>query len=97
MNSDVPEPNDVDVDLELKTQVYWNMSRSFNGRSQEPITADRAFKSIHRVLSILNPYRPLSNRFRQIKEEIILGGSRIKPPKIQNTVAQLDAAKRQQS
>ena len=97
MHTIEPTSGDDDPSLELKTQVYWNMSLSFNGRSQIPITTERAFKSIHRTLSSLNPYRPLASRFRNIKEEIILGGSRTKPLKNLNTVAQLDTAKRQQS
>lgn len=59
--------------LEEKTQVYWNLSRAYNGRTEKPITAEHLFKRVNKVLTELDPNRLLAKQLIQLKDEVVRG------------------------
>lgn len=64
--------------LNVKTLAYWNLSRCYNNRVIEKITTEKAFKVIRSLLEVLDPSRPLSVRFMNLRDEIVDGTSKRK-------------------
>lgn len=63
--------------LEEKTQAYWNLSRAYEGTSEE-VTTEGAIKTLRAILLNVGPSRPLSNAAADLQECIITGEERPK-------------------
>ena len=60
-------------ELEIKTQVYWNLSKAYNGRAEKPITAEYLFRRVNAVLLACDSNRPLAQRLTQLRDTVIKG------------------------
>lgn len=73
--------SEVTKTLHDKTLAYWNTSSALHGTpTQLPsLTTEKGLKICSDNMSMLNPARPLSQRFYQLQDRIIVGAPRKKP------------------
>lgn len=62
-----------DRSLENKTQVYWGLSRVWNGQNVQMITTETALAMTNSLVSNLGIHRPLSRRVGQLTRAIVHG------------------------
>lgn len=70
--------------LNAQTQVYWHISRIWNGQSTKTLTLQDAFFHINGCLGGLNPQRPLVTRFYELSHNLVHYGSKRRMPKASN-------------
>jgi hypothetical protein len=58
-------------ELEQHTRMYWDVSMAWNGIIPGNITVEDALNCTGESLRHLDPNRPLANRIRQLRHDII--------------------------
>lgn len=65
----------VAAELEQKTNLYWKVSRVWNGRTSEHITVGDALADIAQLVGRSNPNRPIHFFACNLLEELVEGES----------------------
>lgn len=59
--------------LENKTQIYWGLSRIWEGQNHNKVSTEMAISMINDTVTWLNPHRPIAKRLNQLQQAIIRG------------------------
>lgn len=76
-------------ELQVRTQIFWEVSKSFNAQSKHDLSTATAITICSESLDHIAPTRPLARRFANLERQIIVGRSRKKKPQPTNNVRQL--------
>lgn len=67
--------------LQDKTLRFWRLSNIWNGKSTSGICVGDALSDCNEIQKDLNPNRPLSPKVAQLKDDIVMYGSKHKKRK----------------
>lgn len=74
-------------ELEIRTMMFWNISRAFFQRQDPCPTTATALRVCSDAITHLNPQRPIASRFKALNHAIIMGrGKKRKTPKFPNNI-----------
>lgn len=59
-----------------KTQLYWTISKSYNGHSEGTLTTGHALSGLSSVLRKCDPARPIYSQAGDLQYTIITGGAK---------------------
>lgn len=70
--------NKMDSGIEQQTLKFWNISKAYNGKSDQLMTTSEGIHRLGDLLDSLNPIRPLADRSKTLLSRIINGSSKDK-------------------